>query len=1229
MKFQDAPTSYKDPFWSGIASKAEKAEGLPNGLLVSILTNGEKTDNGRVSPVGAKTPFQIMPATRDAALKKWGIDAYLSPENASIVSAKLLKDSLSRNNNDIEAAIGEYHGGTDRKNWGPVNQDYRKRVMQGVELATSSGSIDDLRALFDSATQDNQAPSPAPTQQAKQPIEQAKSSYTPQEGSVDDLRALFDEVQGGQVTTQTPEQNQTTAKKINQPKTTVEGIGGAVTRGIGLPLAGATVGAGIGSLFGGIGAVPGAAIGAGAATGAELLADPLVELSNKYLKTNLELPSQSFQNFLTRFGVPVAQSNAEKIVQSAATGAGSAVGFAGAGRAVAEAAGAARPVLRAVGETLAAGPKVQAVSGASSGAAQQYVANKGGSAGEQLAAGVAGGFATAVPSLLKAGVSSAIGKAAKPTTKPIIEPAMRATKMGGGGAIKDLAERAKPSPEILKAADNIGATALLSTAQKTANQKFKDLEAWVSSQPGSQIAQEKARNLEVLSDKAVKKLADVSGFDSPSGAEVQVRAELDNTINKLEQGINGVNQKLSELGDLSKKADDSTASKIINKEVETRGSPDGLTPAEKRFYETANRAENTSAERKQIIDAAESNVNEIRRTKLFEGADQDISSVSARVKETELQGIKAAEQAADEAFATVRQAIPEETTVSAKNILNTIEESASKRRGGMADLSGIERNIYKTLKETTDETGKTSLPTWANLDDMRKAVGAELNGTGPFRDADTGKLKQLYGALAKDTEEAALSVGQKAHDDLKAANKLIIDRKAAESSAQAVFGQKVDQGIQPRLADAMKALSNGNADKMQKLLDATPKEFHKDIIASGMNNVAPTAKDFEKLAQKIGGNAESRKVVESVYPDFFKKAKDFSTVAGQLRATAEAQAEARQMLRVQNLVDHRKELIESIKKTSDVTERTRMGKLVDALEKDINNSLSTEQARKLMNAKQKAETALETINKNKEKLFGSSLDKSLEQTMDTALKGLSNKSGVEHFANVVKSIPPSIRKEVVTSSLIKVFETQARKGQLDFNSFSKWYDGIKRSKEAYSTLNKSIGPDMAEYLESLYVVSDSIRRGSKEFIGTGRYGEFQRAYEASQGLVSNLIDLSKRGAIGGVSIGLSTAAGMPAIGAVAVGVLTALRSPKPHLMTELNKVFSGKKFQTALENASKAKTPKDVALVKNSFQNEPIVTKFANMMAKESNGKYTEASAKAAFISAIFNKDQQEKDNQE
>lgn len=172
--FEGVPKSYKDPYWSNLAGSVESEIGLPSGLLQNVLLKGERSNADQVSSAGARTPFQIIPQTREAVKKKYGIDAYASPENSAKAAALLLKESLDRNNGSTMRAVQEYHGGTDPKNYGPINAAYTKRVLGDMEPQQSE--VDEILRMYDERTK-----GAAPAKQS-----------APQQSEIDEILALYD-----------------------------------------------------------------------------------------------------------------------------------------------------------------------------------------------------------------------------------------------------------------------------------------------------------------------------------------------------------------------------------------------------------------------------------------------------------------------------------------------------------------------------------------------------------------------------------------------------------------------------------------------------------------------------------------------------------------------------------------------------------------------------------------------------------------------------------------------------------------------------------------------------------------------------------------------------------------------------------------------------------------------------------------------------------------------------
>jgi hypothetical protein len=144
------PNDFRDPFWRDLIASTEQRVGIPAGSLRAVVEFGERTPNDRVSSAGARTVFQIIPQTRNAVLEKYGVDAYLSPDNAAEAAALLLQEKLQRTGGDLAQAFGEYHGGTNRRNWGPITQSYINRTMVGFNRIASEGQQQEAPAAAQS-----------------------------------------------------------------------------------------------------------------------------------------------------------------------------------------------------------------------------------------------------------------------------------------------------------------------------------------------------------------------------------------------------------------------------------------------------------------------------------------------------------------------------------------------------------------------------------------------------------------------------------------------------------------------------------------------------------------------------------------------------------------------------------------------------------------------------------------------------------------------------------------------------------------------------------------------------------------------------------------------------------------------------------------------------------------------------------------------------------------------
>lgn len=148
---KESPNSFRDPYWSDLAASAAQKYDVPAPLLVSILTNGERSNANQVSEKQAQTPFQIIPKTRDAILKRDGIDAYLSDENAAAAAALTLKDGLNwaktQKGDPNALAAGFYHAGGDTSNWGPRTNSYIARVVNAPDFRAAQSQAQEQSAM--------------------------------------------------------------------------------------------------------------------------------------------------------------------------------------------------------------------------------------------------------------------------------------------------------------------------------------------------------------------------------------------------------------------------------------------------------------------------------------------------------------------------------------------------------------------------------------------------------------------------------------------------------------------------------------------------------------------------------------------------------------------------------------------------------------------------------------------------------------------------------------------------------------------------------------------------------------------------------------------------------------------------------------------------------------------------------------------------------------------------
>lgn len=134
----EAPNSYRDPVWDRVERDVARMTGVPERVLRSVRTLGERSNGNQVSPKGARGVYQFTPDSQQLFLKRYGVDAYSAdPREQSMAAALHLRESFQRTGNWSDAAAG-YNGGPRAEktsaNRAPETVAYVERVNKGLNV---------------------------------------------------------------------------------------------------------------------------------------------------------------------------------------------------------------------------------------------------------------------------------------------------------------------------------------------------------------------------------------------------------------------------------------------------------------------------------------------------------------------------------------------------------------------------------------------------------------------------------------------------------------------------------------------------------------------------------------------------------------------------------------------------------------------------------------------------------------------------------------------------------------------------------------------------------------------------------------------------------------------------------------------------------------------------------------------------------------------------------------
>lgn len=213
---------------------------------------------------------------------------------------------------------------------------------------------------------------------------------------------------------------------------------------------------------------------------------------------------------------------------------------------------------------------------------------------------------------------------------------------------------------------------------------------------------------------------------------------------------------------------------------------------------------------------------------------------------------------------------------------------------------------------------------------------------------------------------------------------------------------------------------------------------------------------------------------------------------------------------------------------------------------------------------QKTSAAYKGIQDDLTALFGKNLDESFVGDLAGAVRALPA-GDPSKFLRLVKSIPESMRQEVVASGLNTAFGKSAANGKGSFAKYAAWFEGLAKNKQSMTAIMSNLPPEARKQLSDLYRVARAINASTRERITTGRLIAIKDELKPADNLASRLYGVAKQSALGAtVGSAVGVVAG-PGVGAAVASALA--KGAKPEAIKAVDKLITSPEF---VELAKKA-----------------------------------------------------------
>lgn len=204
--------------------------------------------------------------------------------------------------------------------------------------------------------------------------------------------------------------------------------------------------------------------------------------------------------------------------------------------------------------------------------------------------------------------------------------------------------------------------------------------------------------------------------------------------------------------------------------------------------------------------------------------------------------------------------------------------------------------------------------------------------------------------------------------------------------------------------------------------------------------------------------------------------------------------------------------------------------------------------------------------------FGKESDGSVANLMQSAIKSAA-KGDAAQFNNLMKVVPPELRKETIATALASVSSSAraAQEGAFGFAEFAKTYRGLRANPPVYKQVIETLGKDADPVLRDLYEISKRITDARAQVLTTGKANQALVEAMKAESLIGKVMGSTTAQRAAGAA-----AATLGPIGGAAAPDIVRFMSGQKDAVKAAGKLFASDEFQKlAIDAATKPEVAKE------------------------------------------------------